>query len=123
MKLSESDSFIYRFDLLGADVGVLELQREGPVTISRPTRRPTDQAPCGRTGGPTGGRRGPVHDEVVRGFHADMEGVSEWFPEVSEGFQGFRQSNRRREMLKNVRRCQNPGSEAEGDGRGSRPLF
>ena len=75
------------------------------MTISGPTRRLTSQAPDGRTGGPTGGRRGPEHVQAVGGFRADMEGVSEGFPGVSEGFQGFRHSNRRTEMFENGKRC------------------
>ena len=74
-------------------------------SADRPARRPTDQAPNGRANGPTGGRRGPEHDEGVGGFRADMAGGSEGFPKVSEGSRVFRQLNRRREMFENVRRC------------------
>ena len=104
MKLSESDSILFRFDLPAAVFGILQWQREDSVTRSRPTRRP-NRAPDGRTGGPTGGRRGPKHDEVVGGFRAAMEGVSKGFTGASEGFQGFRECDPRQEMVENVGRC------------------
>ena len=125
MKLSESDSILFRLDLPGADFGVLEWQISDSVKISRTTDATTDR-PSARWEGQQPSRRTPRSRirRSRRGFPCchgrGFQGVSGGVPRVSRVSANVTRDRRWSKTLGGV---QNPGFEAEGDGRASRPLI